>query len=82
MKKLILYLLFISPLTLLVGCGNNEDAMDTEQAQEQQQITTQQKEKFTNLSSCLKQKKTEAGISEDAKPTTDMFRQCISLTKK
>ena len=34
MKKLIPYLLFISLLTLLVGCRNSEDAMDTEQAEE------------------------------------------------
>ena len=82
MKKLIPYLLFISLLTLLVGCGNSEDAMDTEQAKERQQITTQQTVKFTNLSSCLKQKKTEAGISEDAKPSSDMVRQCLALTKQ
>ena len=82
MKKLIPYLLFISLLTLLVGCGNDEDARDKERQQEQQQITAQQKVKFTNIGACLKQKQKEAGISEDAKPTADMFRQCISLTKK
>ena len=83
MKKLIPYLLFISNLTLLVGCGNNEDAiMDTERKQEQKQITEKQTEKFANLSICLKQKKAEAGVNKDSKPTADMIKQCLSLIKQ
>ena len=95
MLKLFLYFLYVMPLTIFNAYGNKslEDTCkktpddplcieEQKRKEEQKQITAQQTVKFTNLSSCLKQKKTEAGVSEDAKPTSDMVRQCLALTQQ
>ena len=95
MLKLLLYFLYVMPLTFFNACGNKslEDTCkktpddplcieEQKRKEEQKQINAQQTVKFTNLSTCLKQKKSEAGISEDAKPTSDMVRQCLALTKQ
>ena len=82
-------------LTIFNACGNKrlEDTCkktpndplcieEQKRKEEQKQINAQQTVKFTTLSTCLKQKKSEAGISEDAKPTSDMVRQCLTLTQQ
>ena len=75
MLKSILYLLFGILLTLSSGCENKEE----QKLKEKQKQT---KSRFQSIGDCLKQKKSEAGISEDSKPPFEMLQQCISLTKQ